>query len=312
MPYDSLDELPKHIQKLPKKKQRQFKNVFNSVWEQNSDKPEKEREKISFMAANAAVSSKKSASDEDVSSFFDLIGKLNRTRVDHTEKIAADEIAQHSLIKAVADVPIVNMPNLLEKQSHLNKVTDVVKHLEELPSEEWDTLDMLAWITISKMLTEARDTLTLSSNAEEMLDWIEDNIFPMYSSESVDKTFNVSVLKADETDEERFVLGAVLIPDETDLQDDLITAEEIEHAAHQFMINKGDIGIQHEEWPQNAAIIVETYVVRQDLDINDQHVIKGSWMLGLKILSDEMWNAVKSGELTGFSIGGQALRRQIA
>lgn len=37
MPYNSIDELPKHIKRLPEKKQRQFMKVFNSCYEEYKD-----------------------------------------------------------------------------------------------------------------------------------------------------------------------------------------------------------------------------------------------------------------------------------
>jgi DNA adenine methylase len=35
-------------------------------------------------------------------------------------------------------------------------------------------------------------------------------------------------------------------------------------------------------------------------------VKKGTWLLGVHVVSDELWGQVKDGTLSGFSIGGTA------
>lgn len=37
-------------------------------------------------------------------------------------------------------------------------------------------------------------------------------------------------------------------------------------------------------------------------------IAKGTWLLAVRVLSDDLWRRVKDGELTGFSIGGSARR----
>ena len=39
-----------------------------------------------------------------------------------------------------------------------------------------------------------------------------------------------------------------------------------------------------------------------------RRVLKGSWVMGVHIIDDALWHSVKDGTLTGFSVGGTAVR----
>jgi hypothetical protein len=42
------------------------------------------------------------------------------------------------------------------------------------------------------------------------------------------------------------------------------------------------------------------------------HIRRGTWLLAVRVVDDELWQQIKAGELTGFSIGGSALRSSSA
>jgi DNA adenine methylase len=54
--------------------------------------------------------------------------------------------------------------------------------------------------------------------------------------------------------------------------------------------------------------VLESYLAPSDFTIGDITVAKGTWLLAVRILADELWEQVKDGQLTGFSIGGSARR----
>ena len=54
--------------------------------------------------------------------------------------------------------------------------------------------------------------------------------------------------------------------------------------------------------------VLESYLAPADFAIGEVRVRKGTWLLAVRVLSDELWERVKSGDLTGFSIGGSARR----
>lgn len=115
------------------------------------------------------------------------------------------------------------------------------------------------------------------------------------------------VLKADPA--RHLVYGVVLEPDTEDLQGDVISAEDIEKAAHRFMIESRMMGEQHEK-PADAAP-VESYIAPADIKIGDQTVKAGSWVLVTKIFNVDLWDAIVSGSLQSYSIGGVGNREPL-
>jgi len=54
--------------------------------------------------------------------------------------------------------------------------------------------------------------------------------------------------------------------------------------------------------------VLESYLAPVDFAVGETRVRKGPSLLAVRILSDELWEQVKDGKLTGFSIGGSARR----
>lgn len=119
---------------------------------------------------------------------------------------------------------------------------------------------------------------------------------------------DMQVIKLHE--EQQVVRGIVLEPDVVDTQDDMITVKEIETASHGFMIEVqrgvGSIGIDHEK-PADA-VVVESFLAPVEFIEGEQTIRKGSWVLAVKVFDDELWQSVKSGDRTAFSIHGTAER----
>jgi hypothetical protein len=91
-----------------------------------------------------------------------------------------------------------------------------------------------------------------------------------------------------------------------DTQGDWVTPEELRKAAWDFMANSRNIGFQHMALAK--AVPVESYIAPMDMVIDGESVIKGSWVVGVRIQDDALWKAVKDGKLTAFSIGGKGVR----
>ncbi len=122
-----------------------------------------------------------------------------------------------------------------------------------------------------------------------------------------DTTFKF--LKAN--DEKQIVYGVVFEPGFIDADDEYVTKEDIEDAAHEFMINLRKKGRQchqklsHKQEIDNKTDIVEIYLAPVDFEINKEQVIEGSWIIGMKIYDKELWKETKE-SITGFSAGGTA------
>jgi len=108
--------------------------------------------------------------------------------------------------------------------------------------------------------------------------------------------------------DERYVLGIVLEPETVDAQGDIYSHEEVRQAAHRFMEEFGGLGLMHRYRVNGEVRILENYVAPVDMQIGDMAVRQGTWLMAVRIVSDELWQRVKTGDLTGFSIGGSARR----
>lgn len=119
---------------------------------------------------------------------------------------------------------------------------------------------------------------------------------------------SIPLIKGVDPNDERFVLGVVLEPEVVDAQGDIYSPEEIRQAAHRFMEEFGGLGLMHRFRVNDQVKVLESYLAPADLAIGEARVRKGTWLLAVRILSDELWQQVKDGALTGFSIGGSARR----
>jgi hypothetical protein len=105
-------------------------------------------------------------------------------------------------------------------------------------------------------------------------------------------------------DEQRLVGGIVYEPDITDAQGDSASEEEIGKAAHRFMLDSETLGIMHKQEAGSKARIVESYLAPASFKFGNQIIRKGTWIMVVKIFDDELWGMIKSGAITGFSMGG--------
>ena len=104
-----------------------------------------------------------------------------------------------------------------------------------------------------------------------------------------------------------FVLVPALVPDERDLQGDIVSAEVIEQAAHDYMQESQTVGLMHKAVAQ-GVVLVESYLARCDMEIEGTPIKKGTWLTGYRIYNQELRAAILNGTFTGVSIGGEGVR----
>ena len=113
----------------------------------------------------------------------------------------------------------------------------------------------------------------------------------------------------------KIVYGKALVPDKLDSQKDIVSKEDVENVAHNFLINlqkayvellsgsqttkASQIGFMHKVFKGVGGFgyIVESYIDPE-----------GSWVLATKITDDKIWDMVLKGDITGYSIGGKGRR----
>lgn len=110
------------------------------------------------------------------------------------------------------------------------------------------------------------------------------------------------IAKAD--DAQRLVYGIVYEPNVADAHGDYMTPEEIEKAAHGFLKDAREIDKQH-DFQGGVGEVVESYIAPSDFEMGDEIIKKGSWVLVTKA-SDEIWEQIQKGEITGYSMAGTA------
>lgn len=127
---------------------------------------------------------------------------------------------------------------------------------------------------------------------------------------------------AENETEERFVMSLVLEPNDgqgdaplkPDTQADIYSEEDVRKAAHAWMEFHGAVDLNHswKELGKERVRTLESYLSPVAFDIGEgdsaYHVVKGTWMLGVRVIDDALWKGVKTGEIGAFSIGGTAVR----
>lgn len=129
----------------------------------------------------------------------------------------------------------------------------------------------------------------------------------------------------EEDTEERYVLSLVMEPNDgedgapykPDTQGDIQSVGEIRKAAHRWMEHYGLVDLMH-SWKsltKDDVRVLESYLAPCDFELGEDgkryKILKGSWLLGIRVLNEEIWDAIKAGELGAYSIGGTAIRKPI-
>jgi hypothetical protein len=121
----------------------------------------------------------------------------------------------------------------------------------------------------------------------------------------------VPIVKTDE--ERRLVYGVVYEPSVYDAHDDRMSKEEIEKAAHGFMVRYakalGETGTDHaRDVSRDQVTVVESYIAPADLMLGAQLIKAGSWVMVAKVHDERLWKDVKAGRYTGWSFEGWGRR----
>jgi len=111
------------------------------------------------------------------------------------------------------------------------------------------------------------------------------------------------------SERKRIVYAPVYTPFRVDTDGEAMVPEEIEKMAHRFML-KGRvdcIDVNHDR-VKSGCRIVESFVARK----GDPDFMEGEWVLGVRILRDDLWESILKGELNGFSFGSENVPTRMA
>lgn len=120
-----------------------------------------------------------------------------------------------------------------------------------------------------------------------------------------EKEYSAAIFKADS--EKRLVYGVVSEPLTVDAQGDVLSEEEIEQFAHNYLIKSQKFDVRH-NWKRVRASIVESWIAKSDFEWMGEVIKKGSWIIGVKVFDDDLWSKIRAGVYKAFSIGGRGVR----
>jgi hypothetical protein len=173
-------------------------------------------------------------------------------------------------------------------------MNDIARHIEGIA-------ECVRKTTVPALREEARKEMVVDTEKDTSTENSPDE------QKSVKKQIEVSIAKADE--EQQTVTGIVLQPEVVDGQGDIMSEEVIRDSAYAFLMNFNKatkLGIQHNKFPVGKLALVESWLSPMEMAIGTKTVKQGSWIMTVKILDKKLWEKVKKGEITGFSIGGKA------
>lgn len=163
---------------------------------------------------------------------------------------------------------------------------------------------------VSEALALAKSAITTGTLAQSgklnPAQGLGSGIMSEEDKESTSKSIYIPIAKVNE--ELREVTGVVLQPEVTDAQGDIMDADVIAKAAGDFLarFNKSTtLGYMHNQFNKRFELR-QSFVAPDNIVIANKTVKKGAWLMVVKVLDDKVWESVKKGKITGFSIGGKA------
>lgn len=94
----------------------------------------------------------------------------------------------------------------------------------------------------------------------------------------------------------------VLAPEEVDLHGDIYSTDEVRKACHNFNQHSMTANLLHLVETDSFSI-VESYISQTEMVLGERLIKSGSWLVVTQMHTDEIWEEVKKGNLTGVSVG---------
>lgn len=111
------------------------------------------------------------------------------------------------------------------------------------------------------------------------------------------------------SEEERLVYAEVYSPLHVDSHGETMTADQIRKSAHNFLANGfvSQIDVGH-NLKKSGCVVVESYIAKKgDAD----GFIEGSWVVGIYVSPDDIWEGIKKGDINGLSLYGRCMKTTV-
>jgi hypothetical protein len=101
-------------------------------------------------------------------------------------------------------------------------------------------------------------------------------------------------------DDQHLVYGEVYAPNRQDSQGEFMRAETILKMAHEFLRSgrMDQIDVMHDNQVVPGCSVVESYIAQK----GDPTFIPGSWVVAVHVPDEKLWQAIKRGDINGFSM----------
>ena len=101
-------------------------------------------------------------------------------------------------------------------------------------------------------------------------------------------------------DELQIAYGAVYVPDTLDSHGDFMRADEIRKMAHRFLASgkTKSVDLNHNHKTTGSSV-VESYIAKTG---DEDFTVPGTWVVGMHIPNKKLWQAIKKGDINGFSL----------
>lgn len=101
-------------------------------------------------------------------------------------------------------------------------------------------------------------------------------------------------------EDKRLVFAEVYAPNRPDSDGEFMTADGIEAMAYRFMrsMKLDNVDSYHDNDLVPGCCVVESFIARK----GDPDFIEGSWVVGMHVDNDDMWEKITKGEINGFSM----------
>lgn len=163
---------------------------------------------------------------------------------------------------------------------------------------------------------DVTDAIRIDGSAPLACDLTKSLSLPPDRGEGSPDPKGLTILKASENG---YILGVVLEPNDhqaglsPDAQNDIYSEDDVRKAFEWWTINAGTIRLMHKgrKLPVSAVKVLDNYTTLTEVEYGAHKIRKGSWVLGAQILDTELKHAVRSGKLTGWSVGGTGKRTPV-
>jgi hypothetical protein len=117
-----------------------------------------------------------------------------------------------------------------------------------------------------------------------------------------------AVFKAVQEDK-HLVFAEVYAPNRPDSDGEFMDAEGILKMSYDFMraMKLDSVDSYHDNELVPGCCVVESFIARK----GDKQFIEGSWVVGMHVDNEDMWDKIKKGEINGFSMEAMVNKTQV-